>query len=1212
MTFAFTSFQGGRYQVLQKLGEGGKGIVFICQDEVLGRKVAIKLLKEEVLDSEGLLRFQREVQATARLVHPQVVTVFDTGQESGRHYLVLELMEGGDLEHVITSSPQKRLDAATAVRLSKDVARALEDAHSHGILHRDVKPGNIWLTKDGHAKLGDFGLAYLRGGPRVTRAGMLVGSVAYLPPEVALGRQADARSDLYMLGVTLYEMVTGRVPFLGDDPVRVLFSHINDLPPAPRRFTPDIPPRLEALILRLLSKDPEQRPSSSSEFLRLLEEVERELHIVPTPAGALEAPLASAPRIPTPEQQAVQPLVGREREVTFLRQRIDAALRGEGSLVLLTGEAGVGKTRLALEVRGYARGRSFLWLEGHYTKEASIPSQPWVEAIRAFLRIAPPAFLDKTLLPFGWELVKLVPELAERLGRAPAVPELGPEEERARRLEAVAGFFFGLARQQPLVLFLDDLQWALALDTLHHLARSVAAERILVVGAYRDVELEEKPTLAKTLLAMNRERLFHSLPLKRLDEGEVAKMLAQTLGESASAKLAELVYQKTEGNPFFVEELARYLIDSGVITLGDRGWDVQKPALVQLPRSVKAVVGERLEQLAEEARTVLAWAAVAGPEFSLPLLKEITELEEDKLLEAVDKAFEKRVLTAHPALGQEVYAFADHQTRDVLYEGIGPARRRRFHLKVAQAIEKVHARRLEEHYEALAHHFLEGNDLPKALEYALKAGDRAYVLSTWERASYHYELALELLGELPEDSSRQAEVLNRLAELESLLGRQGLRHTHAALNLYTKLREKRLAARMHCLIGSGWFSGLAGGSNKEKGVYHFAEAVKLLEGEPDSAEKAASLSWFAFGQIFGSVNHEQALHYAKHSLEIAERLNDPDQVAKACADVSAVLFYQGELTQAREYAERSWEVALQGKDPWMKARNAIWPIAVVPWSNDRAWMQRWLQYYSEYRQRSRLERYDRAFWGLNALFAVLSGKSQEAAEALRHGEEFASLHPYLHPWWDYFTGAAHALLGDEEQASRLLVDALEACENSKINANFVEASTYYSRFLLGSGDTTRGEAVLSRAYALADEKGSVLQQLNLLPLLCELHVRIGRLDEAQHYLEKAQELLARPQPWRGLAAGIYMAEGILATAEENWPEAEKAFGKAREVERLYGFPYGEARVLAEWGKMHLKRDAAGDRDRGMEMLDQALVIFGSCAAKKDVEKVLAQKRVLEA
>ena len=493
--------------------------------------MAIKLIKEEMLDGDGLLRFQREVQAMASLVHPNVVTVFDIGQEGDRHFLVLELMEGGDVDHLVASAPDKRLDAGTTIRIAKEVARGLEHAHHHEILHRDVKPGNIWLTREGQAKLGDFGLAYLGGGPRLTQAGMMVGSIAYMAPEVALGRATDARSDLYMLGASLYEMVTGRVPFPGDDPVRVLFSHINDLPLAPRRFAADISEGLEALVQRLPNKDPEQRPASAAEVLRILEDLE----VPPTPinqrvergelaetSGTFQAARA---RLPTLEPRFAQPLVGREQEQALLRQRVDAALRGEGSLVLLTGEAGIGKTRLAWETRTYARGRGFLWLEGHYVRDGNLPLQPWAEAVRSFLRTAPPDMLMKVLVPYGAELARLAPEVAERLGRVPSPPSIGPEEERLRLFEAISGFFTAISREQPLALFLDDLQWAPSIDVLHHLTRNLATDRLLVVGAYRDVELKENATLARVILAMDRERLFEPLALKRLGEAEVAQMV---------------------------------------------------------------------------------------------------------------------------------------------------------------------------------------------------------------------------------------------------------------------------------------------------------------------------------------------------------------------------------------------------------------------------------------------------------------------------------------------------------------------------------------------------------------------------------------------------------------------------------------------------------------------------------------------------------------
>lgn len=222
----FDSFSEGRYQVERKIGEGGKGTVFLAHDTALDRHVAIKVIRGEDLGRDSLHRIQREMQTMARLTHPNVVAIHDVGREDGHHFLVLEYLEGGDLEELTRA--QGPLEADAFMRVSLGVAEALKYAHDQGILHRDVKPGNIWLTKDGVAKLGDFGLAIAADLPRVTQEGMTAGTVAYMPPEQALGRDYEPRSDLYMLGATLFHLITGRPPFLGDDPVRIVFSHINE------------------------------------------------------------------------------------------------------------------------------------------------------------------------------------------------------------------------------------------------------------------------------------------------------------------------------------------------------------------------------------------------------------------------------------------------------------------------------------------------------------------------------------------------------------------------------------------------------------------------------------------------------------------------------------------------------------------------------------------------------------------------------------------------------------------------------------------------------------------------------------------------------------------------------------------------------------------------------------------------------------------------
>ncbi len=270
-----TSFSNGRYQVERFLGEGGKKKVYLAHDSTLDREVAFALVKTEGLDDTSRTRIQREAQAMGRLgSHPHIVTVFDLGQEQGQPYMVTELMDGGDVESLIAEAPNKLLPLEQAVKIAQETCRGLEFAHGRGIVHRDLKPGNVWLTGEGTAKIGDFGLAVSLDRSRLTQEGMMVGTVSYMPPEQALGGEVTPRSDLYSLGAMLYEMVTGRPPFLGDDSVAIIGQHINTPPVAPTWHNGQCPRPLEALIMRLLAKDPSERPDSATDALSALDAID--------------------------------------------------------------------------------------------------------------------------------------------------------------------------------------------------------------------------------------------------------------------------------------------------------------------------------------------------------------------------------------------------------------------------------------------------------------------------------------------------------------------------------------------------------------------------------------------------------------------------------------------------------------------------------------------------------------------------------------------------------------------------------------------------------------------------------------------------------------------------------------------------------------------------------------------------------------------------
>jgi serine/threonine protein kinase len=244
--------QNGRYAILKKLGEGGKGIVYKARDTVLNRVVAIKMLKSATLTEEAYSRFVREAQAVAKLNHPNIVSIHDIGKEDEKHFFVLEFVDGMSLRALMGTYPEGKCDIQAVLRTGTDVCSALQYAHSQGVLHRDIKPENILITQEGITKLMDFGLAKMLGQPSITQEGMIVGTVAYVAPETVLGKSADARSDLYSFGAVLYEMVAGKPPFHGEDTVKVIFSHIHDYPVSPSRLNSKVPQALAECIMKLL------------------------------------------------------------------------------------------------------------------------------------------------------------------------------------------------------------------------------------------------------------------------------------------------------------------------------------------------------------------------------------------------------------------------------------------------------------------------------------------------------------------------------------------------------------------------------------------------------------------------------------------------------------------------------------------------------------------------------------------------------------------------------------------------------------------------------------------------------------------------------------------------------------------------------------------------------------------------------------------------
>jgi eukaryotic-like serine/threonine-protein kinase len=289
----------GRYRILRKLGSGGMANVYLAEDEELGRRVAVKILNDRYANDDLFIeRFRREAKSAAGLSHPNIVSIYDRGEAEGTYYIAMEVIEGRSLKELIMT--RGALPIGTAIAYAKQLLDAPRFAHRHGIIHRDIKPHNVLVSADQHAKANeprlkvtDFGIA--RHGPsQMTEAGSIMGTAQYLSPEQARGAPVTAASDLYSAGVVLYEMLTGKVPFTGDSAIEIAMKHVNDLPSPPSALRPEIPTELDQIVLRALAKDPEERYQSAEEFIEDLERVEAGLPISRATSTAATALLAGA------------------------------------------------------------------------------------------------------------------------------------------------------------------------------------------------------------------------------------------------------------------------------------------------------------------------------------------------------------------------------------------------------------------------------------------------------------------------------------------------------------------------------------------------------------------------------------------------------------------------------------------------------------------------------------------------------------------------------------------------------------------------------------------------------------------------------------------------------------------------------------------------------------------------------------------------------
>ena len=919
--------------------------------------------------------------------------------------------------------------------------------------------------------------------------------------------------------------------------------------------------------------------------------------------------------VPSPRPLAVREiqLIDRVEEMRLLRETVDKAVRGQGEVVLLYGEAGIGKTRLARELGAYARSQGMQVLSGGcpalFRMDGVPPYVLWEEVIRAYLEVCTPEQLFRVIGSYPIEISKLVPELKQKISVFPQSFPLSPEYSRDRFFEAVLQFITNISRETPLLVILDDLQWTdqSSLLLLHYLARGVFKESLLLLGAYRDTYVDERHPLSPVLTELNRERLLQSIRLKRFSFDDTMEMIERILEQDeVPREFCELAYKKTRGNPFFVEEVIKSLKEEEIIYREKSKWKIKRVSMIEFPETVKGVVIKRINRLDDECQRVLTMASFIGQDFTFEALCGVTGVEENRLLETMDKLLTTGLVKQRVIRGEDVCSFADVIVRDVLHEQASPLRRKKLHGVVGIALEKVYTEKIDEHLGELALHFLEGGDKNKALDYFLRAGEKAQKVYAHDEAFSYLQHALKLLEERESNVEEKAHITERLGDIKAWIGETGawIEYWNKSLVLWDQLGDEKSVSRLHVKLASEFWNA---GGNKAKASEHHRLALEILEKEPESIELA---------RLYEDVSHmlwrtgesAGARRWAQKAFELSERLGDPKVLSGCYANLGTLSQQSGEYKKAAKYYEQGLKIAVENNCEETAIRlygnlsELYWPIGEFQKSFETA------------QKGSKLAKKvgHVKFLPWNASWLawcyVFMGEIRKAISifednlALDKRTKNVSNVPYPIAG----LGECYLWLGEWDKSLPYLIEAHDIAKKIGEYQSSGAATLLLGQLFMEMEDYMEAEKYFKESNSIYEKAGDAAFQLkDVYPALSKLYLKKGEIEKANELIEKTHAYAIKTKS-RVDISYAEMLKAMFFREQKDWEQSiqhfEKSFQEYKSLDAQTWYVHRFAELLYEYGLMYLDRNEKGDKERANSLLNQALEIYQKVEAKRKIEK----------
>ena len=1123
----------GPYEILSQLGSGGMGEVYRAHDPRLGRDIALKVIRHALVAHDGsqedaLERLLREATLASALNHPNIVTIHETGIVGSDRYIAMELVEGQTLRQLAGGG----LPLDRVIHLARQIAEALAVAHAARIVHRDIKPDNVMVRPDGYVKLLDFGLAKLHrttvaAGSAATgiatEPGLIIGTIGYMSPEQARGEPVALEADIFALGVLLYELVAGRHPFMAASKLGTLHALMWEAPEPPSVVNPDVPRALDQLILEMLQKDPRLRPGASEVLYRL----------GLADDSAIATALSSV-RVAPRGSRTPRSIVGRDLEMDALLHEYERASRGQGRVVVLSAEAGIGKTTILdafiklLQDRGEAvrvgRGRCSERLAG---SEAYLPVLEVLDSLQHSEQHGGLSRLLRALAPSWYVQIMPPTEDDSSAVRLAADTALGSQERLKRE---IATLLDEVARMQTVVLCFDDMHWAdpSTTDLIAYLAHRIEDMRLLILVTCRPSVLAQArhPFLPVKLdlIARGVCREIHPGPL---DETAIGRYLTLQFTEHNFPKrFASVIHQRTEGHPLFVVDLIRDLRRRQMLRQQDGKWILAEDLAAlekAMPESVRSLVQRKMDALDDADRKLLGAASVQGVDFDSAVVADVLKRPHDEVEDALERLEREHALVRfvdeYEADNGELtlrYRFAHHIYHNAFDASLRATRR----VSLSQAVaQRLIARLGTEPCDCAA-------DIALLLE---SARDYLQAAEYWDRAA-------------------QASARLYAHDETARLAQRGL-------GLLERLPESPQKAAVE--VGLQMTYGLSVKTSKGYAVPEvgraYARARELCRQIQDPARIVPVLVGLAAHHVVsGEITTSRDV--ALEMLDLFNRLGDPNLQMLGQWSLGAALFHIGELEVSHEHLARGLELY----DPAFH-RPRVWETGIEPGIFCRAELSRTL---------------------------TLRGHADEGLRMIRSAvaEARALEHPQPLAFALLFSTIIHLLRREPNDVCRVYDELAGLCRAHGIAQELQWGAPFRGRALVELGQIDRGIEELKSGLAAHTLTRSALMRPYYLVLYAGALLRARRFDDAMAALSESRAVAdATTQHAYDSEHRRLHAEVLLKTG--NADAAETSYRESLEIARRQGSTWLELRAARGYASYLIERGRSAEAREALRICE---------------------------